>query len=124
MEPEFKQIEKYPDYWINAQGTIKRAARTLSTKQGMRYRPERIIGRTGRPKGSEVILYKDGVGHCVSVSLCLLETFGPPKPNVYNVKLFAGHLDSNSYNIALDNLSWMTRQEISRNLILNRNKRC
>jgi hypothetical protein len=115
----FKQIAKYPDYWISAQGTIKRAARTLNTTQGVRYRPERIIVLQRRSRGVEVTLWKEGCPHCASVSACLLETWGPPKPNVHNTAIFAGHLDSDPYNIELSNLCWMTKQQIRQRMLQN-----
>lgn len=123
MMNEFKQIPEYPDYWINALGSIKRASRTFLTKQGIRTRPEKKIALTSNYGSIQAFLYDaEGKPHCVSVSKILLELFGEKRIVHGTVKLYAGHKDSDKQNIAIDNLRWMTKGEIRRLATVNKGK--
>lgn len=121
---EFIQIKEYPDYSINRQGVIKRAARTFRSKQGVRHHPERIIALNCCRGSVEVQLYdSEAIMHCVSVSQLLLTAFGEKRVVYGTIKMYAGHKDSDKRNIAIDNLQWMTKGEIKHLSSVNKGKK-
>lgn len=110
---QFIEIPDYPSYSINVLGLIKRAARTLNTAQGTRVYPEKQIALIKCKTGLGALLYNaENLQQWVSVSKLLLELFGKNRTVHGTIKLYAGHKDSDPFNIGLTNLAWMTKSEI------------
>lgn len=92
---EWATINRYPNYEINTDGTVRTKRTGHIKKQGM----------TG--KYPSVHLYIDNTQHIEYIHRLVAETFVVG----YKPKLEVNHIDGHKQNSRSDNLEWCTRSE-------------
>jgi hypothetical protein len=98
-------ISGYEEFYeISDQGRVKSRFRYARSGAGMRRVPEKLMTQTVHPQTGHcrVQLSKKGKIKTMIVYKLVMEAYGKPKPDGYDIK----HKDGNRQNNALSNLEW------------------
>jgi len=102
----WKQIKNFPNYYVNENGDVKSATRTITDSVGHVYElGERILRPRTAGKGYlSVCLRKNGKSTSYYIHRLVAETF-LDNPNNLTV---VNHKDGNKHNNNINNLEWVT----------------